>query len=294
MAIAGMVIFSSCGDSAKKPSKESANGIIEYYNNSLDILKKTHTVKDMEKVMDYMAKKRQLPNGTTLQNARNNISISPMKPHAISWSDSSKVFHPGDCFMQGAKDSLTMAYAAYSKAGNQFILNYQAFGDYLKAEDYKDDSWAKGDALIGENTKLFEEIMTSRNQIYAIITPLADAAEIVILQDSPLKNHILAGKGIFSSMDIMVEIYAQDSVDTAAYDAAYSTLEAKVEEAKKIEAVEGQEPAMASFSKFLTATEGFMGVLRKSRRDNSYTQDGFDDLQYKYKGTISEYNYFVN
>lgn len=139
---------------------------------------------EISKIIDYMQK-----NGKTL--------VAPVVIRTpVSATDTTALLNPGDCFPSSAADSLKMYYRRFFDVSKRLYANYDAYRAYIKAEDYKDDNYAKGNEICKEEKELAEQIPGLRSQIYALLTPYADKAEEATLMDNPLKDHILAGKAL--------------------------------------------------------------------------------------------------
>ena len=111
---------------------EEANEVISYYNTSIDITKKMVDMGEISKIIDYMQK-----NGKTL--------VAPVVIRTpVSATDTTALLNPGDCFPSSAADSLKMYYRRFFDVSKRLYANYDAYRAYIKAEDYKDDNYAKG------------------------------------------------------------------------------------------------------------------------------------------------------
>jgi len=263
-----------------KLNENKANQIIEYYNNSLTVLKKFYKEGEMEKVLNYMERK-----GKT--------TTKPLVMIGI-FSDSSKVVTPGTYFDKEVRTEIEQKYREFFDAGNKFFDNYEKYKSYITAEDYKDDNWEKGNAIEQENIELYSKISELRSDIYSILIPIADEAEKVTLVGNPLRDHILKAKEIFAAMKAAIDEYAEEEVNADVIDIYYSQTEILVEEARELKPVDGEENKMRGYGEFLDEVDAFLGELRKSKRDNKFDQRGFDRLMSEYDDAISIYNTFVS
>lgn len=285
LAIAGVALLSSCGGNGSSNgsmSTDDANSIIDYYNASLEVMKKAYNSKNREAILEYMQKQKQSV-------FRPTVSGNPL----LHPRDTTMVLNPGSYFSKGVADSLTACYRAYFNAGKKMYDNYNEYQAYLKAEDYKDDKYAKAIRLYEENKKLNDEISAAKTGIFTILAPLAEQAEEVCLTGNPLKDQIMAAKQIFNTMETLIEDFVADKVDTNAIEANYAELEKEVAAARNIPAV-GSAYQKTSYTKFLNEVEAFMGVLRKAKRDNKFNESNYKDLTRAYEITVNQYNFFVN
>lgn len=279
-------LFISCsggksGSAGEGVSDANANEIIEYYNSSLNVLKNYASESHMTRILEYMGSKGK--------------SFAPVIAGTFIYErDTAKLKSPGSCFDKEVRQQLSDKYAALLSVRAKFFENFETFKSYIKAEDYKDDNYAKATQLLDENKKLYEEINGLKTSIYDILSPIADAAEAVVLEDNPLKEHILAAKKMFTTMEVVLEEYAKDDVNKEEIEKQYTELEKQVAEARKISAVADHKSQMDAYARFLDEVDTFLGELRKSKRDGKFTESGFKSLNSEYESVISDYNSFVD
>lgn len=167
ISVVSLLLLASCGGKGKDAASmdyglEEANEVISYYNTSIDITKKMVDMGEISKIIDYMQK-----NGKTL--------VAPVVIRTpVSATDTTALLNPGDCFPPSAADSLKMYYRRFFDVSKRLYANYDTYRDYIKAEDYKDDNYAKGNEICKEEKELAEQIPGLRSQIYALLTPYAD------------------------------------------------------------------------------------------------------------------------
>lgn len=283
-ALASSLMLASCGGGAGTSSKldaEQASQIIEYYNQALEVFRDGFSAEKCGDVIEYMEK-----NGKML--------IAPSVVLPGMFGDSAEMTAPGTCFGKSAGDSLTMLFRQYYAASATVDGNYDAFKAYLKAEDYKDDDWAKGKQLTEETKAAAAQIAATKEQILAIISGPADAAEALMMEGNPLKDHILVAKKIFIEMEGMMQIVAEENVDEQALTNSYNSLEGLVKQARALPKVEQMDSEMRLYDEYLKEVEEYMGVVRKAQRDGEYTQSVLDDMSSQYEYAVSDYNSFVD
>ncbi len=282
-AVAGCLLMASCGGGSGKLSssdKRDAYEIIEYYNKSLDINKKLFRENEFERALTYMERKGQR-------------SATPSFFPVVNL-DTAAMRNPGKAFSAEVRTALTEKYTEYFAAGNQFKSNVEAYKKYLDTEDYKDDNWAKGNALYEENQQLFARMGELVREINGIVSPLADEAELSTLDENPLKDYIIASKGIFDAMNSIMMDIAEEKVSEEDLDTHTADLEQKVENARQLAPVADYESEMDKYGKFLDKIDDFTGELRKIRRNKRYTERDYDSLDKKYDNVIDAYNRFVS
>ncbi|MCD7972425.1 MAG: YiiG family protein [Candidatus Azobacteroides sp.] len=263
-------------------SMEKANEIIEYHNDVLAVFRRLYEDDNQEKVLKYMAERK------------GRIGSGPVITQSIGYRDTSKIVSPGNYFDKDVRENLKKDINSFLRAGEAFYQNFTTYKSYAKAEDYKDDNWAKGNQLLEENKKLAEEISVARERVYSVISPLANQAELITLKDNPWKENIILSKQIFASMEGIMEEYAEEKVNPEKIDTQYNNLEKQVEEARTLPTVSGQERKGESFTKFITQVDEFMGEVRKAKREGKYDDRGYRKLTSEYNKAINRYNNFVN
>ena len=147
ISVVSLLLLASCGGKGKDAASmdyglEEANEVISYYNTSIDITKKMVDMGEISKIIDYMQK-----NGKTL--------VAPVVIRTpVSATDTTALLNPGDCFPSSAADSLKMYYRRFFDVSKRLYANYDTYRAYIKAEDYKDDNYAKGNEICKEEKEL--------------------------------------------------------------------------------------------------------------------------------------------
>lgn len=281
--LASSLMFAACGGGSSGPKldTDNANKIVEYYNKTLEVFRSGFTVRKTDEVVEYM-------------NNKGRSRIAPIIVLPGMYRDSAKMTAPGDCFGKSAGDSLTMLFREYYAASQMIDDNYDAFKAYLKAEDFKDDDWAKGKQLAQETGEAAERIVNAKSQILNVVSGPADAAEMVLMEGNPLKEHIMLAKKIFADMEGMMGIVVEDKVDEQALTAGYNALEQLVKEGRELPKVKDMDREMRYYGEYLDEVDAFLGVVRKAQRNGKYTQSVLKDMDSEYGDAVSDYNSFVN
>ena len=282
-AAAASLLLASCGGSGSGPKldTENANRIIESYNQTLEAFRDGYSAEKAGEVVEYMDNK-----GRAL--------IAPIIVLPGMYRDSAEMTAPGDRFGKSAGDSLTMLFREYYAACRTLDDNYDAFKAYKKAEDYKDDDWAKGKQLAEETRAAAERMLSAKQQILDIIAGPADAAELALMEGNPLKDHILLAKKIFAGMEGMMQVVSAEKVDEQALTADYGALEQLVKEGRELPRVKDMDNEMKWYGEYLDEVDAFLGVVRKAQRNGKYTQSVLDDMNSEYGDAVGDYNTFVN
>ncbi|MBB5638438.1 hypothetical protein HDE68_004367 [Pedobacter cryoconitis] len=179
--------------------------------------------------------------------------------------------------------------------------NYKQLDDYLKAEDYKDDKGAKGYAFIDTIRKTVQVLYTDKIVLMKKVNEVADAAEIVVLKDSPLKEYIVAMKTDMKNIRSFVDLLADNGKN-------YPKISNQVQESyKSLEAAQAKNAGLnidnakkankdGQYKRFY---EGFHDLLlrtKKTLRDataaGKLTDNDIEGLDRDYDGLIRNYNYF--
>ncbi len=179
--------------------------------------------------------------------------------------------------------------------------NYRYLDDYLKAQDYKDDKGAKGYVLIDSIRSTAQKLYAGKITLMKKVGVIADAAEIVVLKDSPLRDYIIAMKTDMKNIRNFIDLLAGNSsnytkisdkaqADYFALEIAHSkNAYLDIDNAKKAN-------KDAEYRKFY---EGFHDMLLHSKKalrdagEKGKLDDGdIRELDNDYDGLIRKYNYF--
>lgn len=191
--------------------------------------------------------------------------------------------------------------AQYNAKFEKMNTDYKQLKDYLTAQDYKDDKGAKGYALIDTIRSTVQKLYTGKIVIMKKVNEIADAAEIVVLKDSPLKEYIIAMKTDMKNIRSFVDLlsdnansYTKISARAQAGFAALETAQAKnaalnIENAKKANKEGNYKNFYESFHNLLLRTKK---TLRDAGESGKLTSSDIEGLDSGYDGLIRNYNYF--
>ncbi|RAJ26334.1 hypothetical protein [Pedobacter cryoconitis] len=194
-----------------------------------------------------------------------------------------------------------MQVTQYNTKFEKMNTDYKQLRDYLTAQDYKDDKGAKGYALIDTIRGTVQELYTGKIVLMKKVNEIADAAEIVVLKDSPLKEYIIAMKtdmkNIRNFVDLLsdnansyTKISAKAQADFAALESAQTkNATLNMENAKKANKEGNYKNFYESFHNLLLRTKK---TLRDARESGKLTSNAIEELDSGYDGLIRNYNYF--
>lgn len=191
--------------------------------------------------------------------------------------------------------------AQYNAKFEKMNTDYKQLKDYLTAQDYKDDKGTKGYALIDTIRGTVQKLYTGKIVLMKKVNEIADAAEIVVLKDSPLKEYIIAMKTDMKNIRSFVDLlsdnansYTKISARAQAGFAALETAQAKnaglnIENAKKANKEGDYKNFYESFHNLLLRTKK---TLRDAGENGKLTSSDIEGLDSGYDGLIRNYNYF--
>ena len=281
-----VLLMSACGTKSKNAASttynlEDANKVIEYYNTAISATKNMLKESDAERVIEYM------------RNKGKRIGGAPATFRVIVKSDTTGFRTPSSAFPDEVRDSVRLYACQYMDLANEFYENYNEYKKYIAAEDYKDDNHAKGDEFLAKEEKLVAQLPELRSKIFKLITPFADKAEEATLTDNPLKDHIMAGKGLLSAIENTLQIYDPE-MKAEDLQKSYNEIQKLSEAAQALTEVADQKNAMNDFKNFLETIEKFQGELRKQLRNGKFNERGYEHLEINYTDVVRNYNNFVN
>ncbi|MBO9727463.1 MAG: DUF3829 domain-containing protein [Chitinophaga sp.] len=294
----------SCNNTGKpattayeEKSASSANDVIEYTNLIVDLSNKNtgyvvRLVKNADRAADAFKTK---PTFASLAGIIKPIMI-PMIRHGKITADK-----PVDALNKEDQTFFKEKVAAFNGSFEKLKTTYDKLDDYLKAQDYKDDKGAKGIALadsIRNDAQAFFEI---KEVLMKRVREVADASEIIVLKDSPLKDYIVAMKADMQSVRNFIDQLEKGGEDfnkiSAAAQTAYETLEkdqaahAAIDPAK----AEGKAPYYKSF---YDSFHDFLLLSKKTLRDakekGRLGDSDLESLDGALDTMIGRYNTFTN
>ncbi|BAP30182.1 uncharacterized protein CHSO_1145 [Chryseobacterium sp. StRB126] len=205
------------------------------------------------------------------------------------------------------------------KAPNVLGKNYQVLVDKMKdtatqlqalkkdletyktAEDWKDDKGKKINEISEKANKLIQENRNTANELFSKLSPKADKAEMEILKDHPLKDHIIQSK---EAMELTQKIVddSYNITDLNAYKHKFAQQYQQMEKLytrnidEKIPYSEKQKES--SYTALNNALNDFLGKMRIVQRslneNSSELNHDLDDLESEAGTVLNRYNNFVD
>jgi len=189
----------------------------------------------------------------------------------------------------------------YQTTFQKLQQDYKLLDDYVKAQDYKDDKGTKGYKLIDTIRNTVQKLYTGKIVLMKKVNEIADAAEVVVLKDSPLKDYIIAMKTDMKNFRDFADLLINNGNNYAKISdqaqVSYKNLEAAqvknasldLENAKKANKDGAYKSFYESFHDLLIRTKK---TLRDARAAGKLTENDIDGLDREYDGLIRNYNYF--
>ncbi|MBC9932328.1 DUF3829 domain-containing protein [Chitinophaga qingshengii] len=300
------VSVSSCDNSkgGKGPaayesnSVEKASHVIEYTNLLIDIANKQNSY--ITRVAENADK---IEKG--LKNPSDRFAFIGVFPP--SYFESPRAFNkvkpdePVDELSSDDKKFFKEKWASYSASFKKVQDQYKQLSDYLKAEDYKDDKSAKGLALVDSIRSTTQQLMAEKVVLMKKVNEIADASEVIVLKESPLKDYIIAMKGDLKAVRDFVELVESSEGDYNAIkpkaEAAYAALEKAKEEHSQLNMDNAKKERKDGYYKsFYDRVGDFLIEAKKIMRDSAekgkINENQAETLGRSYDSLISAYNSF--
>jgi hypothetical protein len=278
-------------------SSESASNIIEYTNKVVD-MSNDHN-KYFDRLTDNVEKIDK-----ALANPNDRYAfMGIMKPFETPSHNFGKVKveEPVSDLSKEDQKFFKEKVTAYLAHYADLKATYQKMDDYLTAEDYKDDKGAKGrelnDSLKSKITKAYE----LKSELMKKVETVADASEVVILKDSPVKDYIIAMKGDIKAARELIDLMQEnaDKYPSVAdkVKAQYDALEKAQAEHAKIDIANAKKANKEiSYNNFYDRLHDFLLDTKKIMRDaaekGEITESNGSTLDSDYDSLISSYNSF--
>lgn len=189
----------------------------------------------------------------------------------------------------------------YQNTFQKLQHDYKLLDDYVKAQDYKDDKGVKGYKLIDTIRNTVQKLYTGKIVLMKKVNEIADAAEVVVLKDSPLKDYIIAMKTDMKNFRDFADLLINNGNNYAKISdqaqLSYKNLEAAqvknasldLENAKKANKDGAYKSFYESYHDILIRTKK---TLRDAGAAGKLTENDIDGLDSEYDGLIRNYNYF--
>jgi hypothetical protein len=296
----------SCDNTAKKggsaayeeKSASSANEVIEYTNLIVDLSNKNS---------DYVVR--------LVQNADRVEEILKGKGNPVFLSSIIKpimmpAFNHGKIKVDSPVDALNKDDQAFFKekvtgfiaSFDKLKVTYSKLDDYLKAQDFKDDKGAKGLALADSVRSDAQVFFDQKIVLMKRVNEVADASEVIILKDSPVKDYILAMKADMQAVRNFITVLEEGGEDynkiSAQAQTAYDALEKNQATHAAIDPANAEKVSKASsYKMFYDSFHEFLLTAKRTMRDakekGAMTQSQLETLNNSLDTMIGRYNSFT-
>lgn len=287
------------GDGISRGAAESASRVIEYTNLIVDLSNSHNTY-----LKSILGNTDRIESG--LKNPDKRFAfVGIIPPHLFTTSIRSTsgitIDKPVDELGKDDQAYFMTEIARYKLTFKKLNDSYQQLDDYLKAQDYKDDKNIKGYALIDTVRNTAKNLYEQKVAMMRRVNVIADAAEMVVLKSSPLKDYILAMKTDMKNIRNFVDMLANEGRNytkiSAQAQANYKALEAS--QAKNAALNPDNAKKANKESEYKRFYDGFHELLlhtKKTLRDagekGTLTAADIEGLDRDYDGLIRNYNYF--
>lgn len=274
-----------------------ANKVIDYTNDVIDVLGKYSEV--AEKSIDYYSE---------LEDKINEDRFLPTNSSGMNflWTEKKKAanaFGEPTTALGKGKQFFKDSVGAYYKLFSEFKRQDSLLDMYMKAEDFKDDAFAKGKEIISRQYAAFPQMVRLRSAIQKKIEVVADDAETVALKDSPIRDAFKAAKTDLAKFKALTDKIADTEkytdADLSAIDAAYAELTASLEKNKNADKTNlDKENKTTSYNSFYSSVSQecvkIKPIIRKIKASKVLTDNDYDDINRIYNSVVSDYNVWVN
>jgi hypothetical protein len=284
--------------SVEVSSQNDANKIIDYTNDLIDVMKKYNeaseaAVKSYESLEDSWSGK-----GRFFGILSNEMGFL--------WTEKTKAGKAFGAPPAALGDALTFfkdSVGKYKSLFKKFQENDSVLKIYVKAEDFKDDKYAKGKDILNKQYEIYPQLITLRSAIGTKIDIVADAAEEVSLKDSPIKDAYKAAKGDLARMKKLADMIAEkekySDADLTGIEAAYADFTDSIEKNKAANqeslTKENKASQYNSFYKDVTEENAkIKAVIRNIKSSKKLSEDDYDSVDRSYNSIVSAYNSWVN
>jgi len=279
-------------DGLSVASTDEAGSIIAYNNAMIDYMNEAGNkidaaANDYEKMRTIVTQKRK-------PRMLMSMAFIGIIPDVNKDNNGIFLLKPGNNLPSDIREALVGKVKSASASFDAVEKAYKDFKNYYDLEDFKDDDWAKGKDYVDIIEKNITSFYDQRSEAYKIIKPLADAAEVELLKDHPLKEVLIASKADLSLVEEIIDIVYSENIDINALNSKYTELENNVKEHRVLTPeLLKEHDKERSYKSYYEQLDDFLGELRKNKRDGKITQDEAEDISDEYKYLIRDYNSFV-
>jgi len=278
-------------------SVTDANKIIGYTNDVIDVLKKYNEA--AENAVKYYGNLEDKMNGKTTY-------ASPNSDMNFLWTVKEKAknaFGAPTTALGDDKKFFEDSVGTYKKLFEAFQAQDSTLKIYVKAEDFKDDNFAKGKDLITKQYEIYPQLLRLRSAISGKIEKIADAAEEVSLKDSPIREAYKNAKGDLAKFRSLADFITSKEkftdADLATIDADYTALTGNVEKNKTFDPAKlEKENKLVYYNNFYKSLTDELAeikpAIRNIKEKKVLTESDYNLIDRSYSSAISSYNSWVN
>lgn len=307
LGLALTAIAMSCNNNGKtssntayeEKSASSANEVIEYTNLIVDLSNKNsgyvvRLVKNADRVEEILKAKS---NPVFLNGIIKPIMI-PSFNHSKITADK-----PVEALNKTDQAFFKEKVAGFNSAFDKIKVTYAKLDDYLKAQDFKDDKGAKGLALADSIRSDAQAFFDLKAVLMKRVNEVADASEVIILKDSPLKDYIIAMKADMQAVRNFINMLEEGGEDygkiSAAAQTAYDALEKDQATHAALDVANAEKESKGSaYKSFYTSYHDFLlaakRIMRDAKEKGTMTQSQLETLNGDLDSMIGRYNSFTN
>ncbi|MGO4288440.1 hypothetical protein [Chitinophaga sp. RAB17] len=281
----------------EKPAA-AANQVIEYTNLIVDLSNKNsdyvvRLVKNADRVEEILKEKS------------NPVFLgSIIKPIMIPAFNHSKITvdKPVDALNKADQAFFKEKVAGFISSFDKIKATYAKLDDYLKAQDFKDDKGAKGLALADSIRNDAQVFFDQKVVLMKRVNEVADASEVIILKDSPLKDYIIAMKADMQAVRNYINLLEEGGEDynkiSAAAQTAYDGLEKDQAAHAALNLANAEKESKgSSYKSFCDSYHEFLLMAKRMMRDakekGTMTESQLESLNNSLDTMIGRYNSFT-
>lgn len=299
--------FLSCNETGTKggntateeKSASTASEVIEYTNLIVDLSNKNSAyvvrlVNNADRVTKLLTEKSQPAMMVSI--------IKPIMINSISHGKV-KVEEPVDALNKADQEFFKTNVVNFKGSFDKIKATYGLLDDYLRAQDYKDDKGAKGLALADSIRSQAQVFFDQKVTLMKRVNEVADASEIIILKDSPIKDYVIAMKADMQAVRNYIDLLEDGGEDFAKISdkaqAAYDALEKVQAEHAAIDKANAAKLSKDGYYKsFYDSFHDFLLTARKIQREakekGAMTTSQLETLNNSLDTMIGRYNTFTN
>ncbi len=295
------LVFVSCGKSSDKTeniettSKLSANDakdVIVYNNVMVDYLGEAS--KMIKKASEDYININGIVNRNEKPTLFTGMAFAGSKPDVKNRQDGISLLEPVNGLPNEIREQLISNIKGAAEAFENTNIAYVGFKDYLQNEDYINDNWAKGKEYMSNIENNIMAFYNKSSECYNALKPIAEDAELKLLEGHPLKESIVATKKDLTLAEEIINIIYSEQKDMQALSARYTQLEKNYNNHKNLTPDKLKEhKKYLQYNNFYEDIKSFLNEVKKSKEDGKINDNEAELIGKEYKSLVSFYNSFV-